>query len=124
MDQLATDRDVKRWELVDFDQIPAVTCPCGLARRAFADAADLPFTLHRTQITEAARTHYHRQLTETYFVLECEADARLELDGESVALRPGIAVVIRPGVRHRAVGTMTMLIFVWPKFDPADEWFD
>jgi mannose-6-phosphate isomerase-like protein (cupin superfamily) len=89
-----------------------------------ADAADLPFTLHRTQIDEDARTHYHRQLTETYFVLECGPEARLELDGESVALRPGIAVVIRPGVRHRAVGKLTVLILVWPKFDPADEWFD
>jgi mannose-6-phosphate isomerase-like protein (cupin superfamily) len=113
-----------RWELIDFDQIPGVPCPCGTARRALADAADLPFTLHRTQIDEDARTHYHRQLTETYYVLECGPDARLELDGESIALRPGIAAVIRPGVRHRAVGEMTVLILVWPKFDPADEWFD
>jgi len=124
MSQAATDRAAKRWELVDFDQIPAVPCPCGSARRAFADSADLPFTLHRTHIAADARTHYHRQLTETYFVLECEADARLDLDGEAVPVRPGLAVVIRPGVRHRAVGNMTVLIFVSPKFDPADEWFD
>lgn len=124
MNQTATDSSVNRWELVDFDQIPAVACPCGFARRAFADSPDLPFTLHRTQIAADARTHYHRQLTETYFVLECEANARLELDGESVPVQPGIAVVIRPGVRHRAVGKLTVLIFVSPKFDPADEWFD
>lgn len=113
-----------RWELIDFDQIPGVPCPCGTAQRSLADAADLPFTLHRTQIEEDARTHYHRRLTETYFVLACGPEARMELDGESVTLRPGLAVVIRPGVRHRAVGQMTVLIFVTPKFDPADEWLD
>ncbi len=112
------------WELIDFDRIPGVPCPCGTARRALADAADLPFTLHRTQIEADARTHYHRGLTETYFVLECGPEARMELEGEAVALRPGLAIVIRPGVRHRAVGQMTVLIFVTPKFDPADEWFD
>ena len=29
-----------------------------------------------------------------------------------------------PGVRHRAVGRMTILNVVVPPFDPADEWFD
>jgi hypothetical protein len=27
-------------------------------------------------------------------------------------------------VRHRAIGRMQVLIVVYPKFDPADEWFD
>jgi mannose-6-phosphate isomerase-like protein (cupin superfamily) len=114
----------KRWELIDFDRLEGVACPCGTARRALVEAADLPFTLHRTEIADDARVHYHRRLTETYFVLECAPGAALLLDGETVPLRPGVAVVIRPGVRHRALGQMTVLIFVWPKFDPADEWFD
>jgi hypothetical protein len=33
-------------------------------------------------------------------------------------------VLIPPGVRHRAVGRMTILNMVVPPFDPADEWFD
>ena len=48
----------------------------------------------------------------------------MELDGESVAVRPGVAVLIPPGVRHRAVGRMTILNVVAPPFDPDDEWFD
>ena len=35
----------------------------------------------------------------------------------------GHAVMIPPGVRHRAVGRMTILNVVVPPFDPADEWF-
>lgn len=112
------------YEIVDFDEVPGVPCPCGTARRAFTSVADFPATLHRTEISSDAKTHYHRKLTETYYFLRCEPDAAMELDGERVAVRPGMAIVIRPGVRHRAVGRMTVLIFVLPKFDPEDEWFD
>ena len=112
------------YDIVDFDDVPGTPCPCGTARRAFADVADFPATLHRTEISCDAQTHYHRRLTETYYFLECEADAEMELDGSRIPVRPGMAVVIRPGVRHRAVGRMKVLIFVLPKFDPEDEWFD
>ncbi|HEV3343104.1 MAG TPA: cupin domain-containing protein [Pirellulales bacterium] len=121
---MSSQAQTPRCEVVDFNEIPGVPCPCGTARRAFADAPDFPATLHRTEISCDAKTHYHRRLTETYYILECEPRAEMELDGERFAVRPGTAIVIRPGVRHRAVGRMTVLIFVLPKFDPADEWFD
>jgi len=35
-----------------------------------------------------------------------------------------MCIVIKPGVRHRAIGRMTVLNIVIPKFDPTDEWFD
>lgn len=111
-------------EIVRFDELPAVDCPCGTARRAFTDRADLPFTFHRTEITAAARTHYHRTLTETYYILKCDSAAALELDGRQIAVKSGDCVVIPPETRHRAVGRMTVLIIAYPKFDPADEWFD
>lgn len=112
------------WEIVDFAQIPAVPCPCGSSRRAFTDAEDFPCTIHRVEISVDARRHYHRRLTETYYVLECRPDAALELDGETIPVHVGMCILIRPGVRHRAVGRMTILNIVSPKFDPADEWFD
>jgi mannose-6-phosphate isomerase-like protein (cupin superfamily) len=76
------------------------------------------------KISEDALAHYHRDHTEVYYVLECGEGAAVELAGERVAVRPGAAVMIPPGVRHRAVGRMTILNFVVPPFDPADEWFD
>ncbi len=69
-----------------------------------------------------ARAHYHKRLTETYYFLECGADARMELDGEVLPVKPGMAILIPPGIRHRAIGEMKVLILVLPKFDPADEW--
>ncbi|SIN96043.1 Cupin domain-containing protein [Singulisphaera sp. GP187] len=113
-----------RCHVVDFSTIPGVPCPCGTARRAFADVDAFPGTVHVTEISAAAQRHYHRRLTETYYILECEPHATIQLDDEEVPLKPGVCVVIPPGVRHRAVGKMKVLIVVLPKFDPDDEWFD
>ena len=113
-----------RWQIVDFDEIAPVACPCGTARRAFADLADFPGTVHRTDISTDAQVHYHRRLTEVYYILECEPGAEMQLDEARVPLGPGQCVLIPPGVRHRAIGEMKVLVIVYPKFDPADEWFD
>jgi hypothetical protein len=110
-----------RYYLVDFDQVPGVSCPCGIAHRALAELVDYPATIHRTEITGVPKPHYHQRLTETYYVLECEPGAQIELDGQIFPLKPGMCIVIRPGCIHRALGRMTILNFVLPKFDPSDE---
>ena len=96
-------------------------CPCGPARRAFRDVADFPASVHRTKISVDAQAHSHRRLTETYYILDCEPDAKMQLDDQFIPLRQGSCILIPPGVVHRAVGRMTVLIFVVPKFDPTDE---
>ena len=116
--------ETRRWKFADFSAIEPVACPCGSARRAFQDVPEFPGTLHITEISENAQRHYHRNLTETYVVLKCEADAKMELDGEIISIREHQCIVIPPGVRHRALGRMTVLIIVLPEFDPQDEWFD
>lgn len=113
-----------RYEIVDYDALPPIPCPCGTARRGLMDVDSVPYSLHVTQIEAAAKTHYHKRLTETYFILECEPGSALELDGEVVPVEPNLALVIHPGTRHRAVGNMKVLIVASPKFDPTDEWFD
>lgn len=114
----------QRYQVVDFAEIPGVACPCGTARRAFADVADFPATVHVTSISIDAKTHYHKKLTETYYFLECGPEAKMELDGELVPVKPGMCILIPPAVRHRAVGQMKVLLVAIPKFDPADEWLD
>ncbi len=109
------------YRIVHFDQIPGVACPCGVARRAMLDVPEFPGTIHRTEISTDAKLHYHRRLSETYYVLECHADAKIQLGDELVPVRPGTCIFIPPGVRHRAIGQMTVLIVVLPKFDPKDE---
>lgn len=112
------------YELADFANIPGVPCPCGTARRALADVPDYPGTIHVTEISADAKLHYHRRLTETYYFLDCAADAAMQLNEERIQVKPGMCVMIRPGTRHRAIGKMKVLIVCLPKFDPHDEWFD
>ncbi len=112
------------YEIADFSAITGVPCPCGTARRAFADVDDFPGTIHVTEIAADAKVHYHKTLTETYFFLECGPDAKMQLDDELVPVRPGTCIMIRPGTRPRAVGKMKVLIMVLPKFDSEDEWLD
>jgi quercetin dioxygenase-like cupin family protein len=119
-----SNEQASRASIVDLATVEPVRCPCGWARRAFTEVPDAPASVHRVEILEDARTHYHKVQTETYYVLECEPGAAVELDGETVGVRPGVALMIPPGVRHRAVGRMTILNIVVPPFDPADEWFD
>jgi mannose-6-phosphate isomerase-like protein (cupin superfamily) len=110
--------------VVDLASVPPVQCPCGWARRAFGDVPGAPVSVHRVEIEADAQVHYHKAQTETYYILECGVGAAVELDGELVPVRPGVAVMIPPGVRHRAVGRMVILNVVVPPFDPADEWVD
>lgn len=112
------------YQIVHFGELPGVSCPCGTARRAFADVADYPATIHVTDITEDAVTHYHKDHTETYYILDCDPDAKMELDGALHPIQPGSCILIPPGVRHRGVGRMKIVNIVIPKFDPSDEYFD
>lgn len=110
--------------LVSLPTLPGVPCPCGTARRAFAELSSFPATVHLTQITAQAQRHYHRRQTEVYVILSCQPDARIELDGAMHPVSPLTAIHIPPGVRHRAVGEMSVLIYCTPKFDASDEYFD
>ncbi|MBN1817605.1 MAG: cupin domain-containing protein [Sedimentisphaerales bacterium] len=107
------------YEITRLDRIEPVACPCGFSKRAFTDVPDAPASVHVVQIEQDAQVHYHKRLTEIYVVLE--GSGHMELDGERVPVGPMTAVMIRPGCRHRAVGTMKILNLVIPPFDPADE---
>lgn len=113
-----------KYEVVNFSEISGVPCPCGTARRAFADHPLSPGTVHVTEIEDDARVHYHKEHTETYYILECGPDAKMQLDDEQIPIQPGSSILIPPGVRHRAIGKMKIINIVVPKFDPADEFFD
>lgn len=104
------------------DEVPAVSCPCGFSRRAFATPDNPVATIHMVDITVDAKVHYHKKLTEIYLILEGEG--HMELDGKLYPVRPMTSIFIKPGCRHRAVGKLKIVNIPIPAFDPADEWFD
>jgi mannose-6-phosphate isomerase-like protein (cupin superfamily) len=108
--------------VANFDDIPAIPCPCGSARRAFAVPENHTATMHMVEIKEDSETHYHKKTTEIYYILEGQGE--MELDGQRVPVVPGSAIFIKPGCRHRAIGKLKILNVPIPAFDESDEWFD
>ena len=115
-----------RYQIVNTNSLDAVPCPCGFARRAFVDDPDQVASLHVVDITDegsqAAKTHYHKKMTEIYYVLQ--GQGQIELDGIRVDVEPGTSVMIKPGCRHRLIGKFKIINVPIPAFDPDDEWFD
>jgi len=109
--------------IVDLNAVPSVPCPCGQSRRGLMDPDNHLCSLHRVSISANALAHRHQRMTEVYYFLE--GTGEMELDGQRTAVRPGMVVMIPPGVVHRAVVApgqeMTILNFVLPPFDPDDE---
>jgi len=105
-----------------FDEIDAVKCPCGFSKRAFLGRENTTATMHVVDIQVDSQVHYHKKLTEMYFVLEGAGE--MELDGKRIPVTPFTAIFIKPGCRHRAVGKMKIVNVSIPPFDPEDEWFD
>lgn len=112
----------RNYHIAHLSEIAPTPCPCGQARRAFADLPGAAASVHLVDIRADARSHYHKRMTEIYLILEGEG--HLELDGEKIPVQPMTAVYIRPGCRHRAVGKLRIVNVPVPAFDPEDEWFD
>jgi mannose-6-phosphate isomerase-like protein (cupin superfamily) len=106
----------------DLEALPAVDCPCGRARRAFLVPDNKTASLHLVDIKTDPEVHYHQKHTEIYYILEGEGF--IELDGERTPVKPGTAILIPPGVRHRTLGNIRLLNIPIPPFDPSDELFD
>lgn len=101
--------------------VPPVPCPCGASRRIITQLDTDKASFHVVDIRQDSRKHYHKKLTEIYYVLEGEG--RLEADDDCVPLKPGTTVMIKPGTRHRAVGKLRIVNVVVPAFDEKDEHF-
>jgi len=110
-----------KFQIADLNDVSATRCPCGWAKRAFAEPGNAA-SIHCVTIESDSRAHYHKRMTEIYLVLE--GVGSMELDGELFPLKPMTAVYIRPGCRHRAIGKLKIINIPVPAFDETDEWFD
>ena len=94
---------------------------CGFRRRLVTaedtDAANVTFLR-----IDDSKTHYHRTMTEFYYVLR--GGGEIVLDGERTPIKEGDIVVIPPGVRHTSEGDMDVLIMGVPPQETEDVHFD
>ena len=113
---------MKDYVIAQMDEIASTECPCGTTRRAFVTPDNSVATIHMVDISKNSRTHYHKKQPEIYLVLE--GSGYMELDGDLVPVKPMTSILIKPGCRHRAVGTMRIVNIPIPAFDSEAEIYD
>jgi len=101
------------------DDVQPVPCPCGESIRAITGKDTDLASIHVVTISKDSKVHYHRNITEFYYVLEGEGE--LLLNDNIIKLKPGTLVMIKPLTRHRARGNLRILNIVIPPFDESDE---
>jgi len=96
---------------------------CGLMRKLTdsEDFKDMDF-VHVT-IKDSTKRHYHKKLTEVYFVLKGSID--VEIDGKTEHLEKGLMIMIFPNTNHKAWKTSEedaeILVACCPPWAEEDE---
>ena len=99
--------------------VAPVDCPCGQARRIVTGADNDAVSIHRVRIDGEATKHYHKVLTEHYYILE--GAGQIELDDRLVEVSAGDVVCIPPQTRHALRGHFEIINVVTPPFRADDE---
>lgn len=60
-----------------------------------------------------AKLHYHERTDEFYYVISGQGS--MILDDEEIELHPGVVVYVPRGVRHKAMGKLTVLLVCVPR---------
>jgi mannose-6-phosphate isomerase-like protein (cupin superfamily) len=94
---------------------------CGESTRVITYRDTPEINIHITHILDGAK-HYHKRSTEVYYVLE--GKGKLELDDETIDMKPGVTVLIPPGVRHRGYGDFRTMVIGTPAQTQDDEYTD
>ena len=99
------------------DEVPVEPTLCGSRRRLLSDGDGAPLFIHQVRILDST-PHFHRETTEVYYVVS--GTGRLVLDGETVPLRPGTCVEVKPGIVHSAHGDVEVLVLGIPSIRESD----
>ena len=105
------------------EDAPVVPCLCGESVRPLTFPEVKTCSLHVPLIFDSVK-HHHRIMTEIYYVLE--GIGEMELNSETVAVKPGSVIYIEPGVRHKlkSAGGVKTIVFSVPAFLVEDEYTD
>ena len=85
---------------------------CGQIRPLIEEADGVAAEVYHVEIDDA-KLHFHEKTDEIYHVIE--GKGTMVLDDEEIELRKGVVVYIPRGVRHKAVGKLTVLTVCIPR---------
>jgi mannose-6-phosphate isomerase-like protein (cupin superfamily) len=85
---------------------------CGQIRPLIEERDEVAAEVHHVEI-DHARLHYHEKTDEIYYVIE--GSGTMVLDDEEIDLQEGVVVYVPRGVKHKAVGKLTVLTVCIPR---------
>lgn len=85
---------------------------CGQIRCMVTAEDQAAAEVHRVEIHDA-KLHYHARTDEFYYVID--GQGTMVLDDEVIELHAGVVVYVPRGVRHKAIGKLTVLTVCIPR---------
>src|SRR3954465_1662839 len=85
---------------------------CGQIRPLIEERDGAAAEVHHVEIQDA-RLHYHEKTDKVYYVID--GHGTMVLDDEEIELHQGVVVYVPRGVRHKAVGKLTVLTVCIPR---------
>ena len=84
---------------------------CGQIRPLIEERDEAAAEVHHVEILDA-KLHYHERTDEVYYVIDGEGT--MVLDDEEIELHQGVVVYVPRGVKHKAIGRLTVLTVCIP----------
>lgn len=85
---------------------------CGQIRPLIEASDEAAAEVHHVEIHDA-KLHYHAQTDEFYYIIS--GTGSMVLDDEQIELHPGVVVYVPRGVKHKAIGQLTVLTVCIPR---------
>ena len=85
---------------------------CGQIRPLIEETDGAAAEVHHVEIHDA-KLHYHEQTDEFYYVIG--GQGTMVLDDEEIEVHEGVVVYVPRGVKHKAVGKLTVLTVCIPR---------
>jgi mannose-6-phosphate isomerase-like protein (cupin superfamily) len=95
----------------DPDEVEPWAETCGQIRPLIEESDGAAAEVHHVEIQDA-RLHYHEKTDEVYYVIDGEGT--MVLDDEEIELHKGVVVYVPRGVKHKAIGRLTVLTVCIP----------
>jgi mannose-6-phosphate isomerase-like protein (cupin superfamily) len=85
---------------------------CGQIRPLIEESDGAAAEVHHVEI-DNAKLHYHAQTDEVYYIID--GQGKMILDDVEIEVHKGVVVYVPRGVRHKAVGKLTVLTVCMPR---------
>lgn len=85
---------------------------CGAIRCLIEESDGAAGEIHHVEI-EDAKLHYHQRTDEFYYIID--GQGTMILDDQEIELHKGVVVYVPRGVKHKAIGKLTLLTISIPR---------